>query len=44
MRALLKELWDLNKIVYLQDMRAKREMHDREIQAIEKEQQRLRDQ
>jgi hypothetical protein len=31
MRGLLKELWELNKTVYLQDMRAKREMHDREI-------------
>lgn len=42
-RSLLKELWELNKIVYLQDMRAKREMHDREIQAIEREQQRMRE-
>ena len=43
-RVFLKELYDFDKYIRLALLRQKRELHNREIQAIEKEQQRMRDQ
>ena len=44
MRGLVKELHSFDKYVKIQDKKARREMHDLEIEVIEKERQRMHDQ
>ena len=44
MRGLVQELYKFDKYVKIQDKKARREMHDLEIEVIEKERQRMHDQ